>query len=117
MKKAALIVALLIVLILPTPAHAATARAVQVFPSLSFNGKAAECSVTIWGEYAKDEITVVVKLWKESSCIETWNDSGEGYVNFSVTKTVSGSGQYKLTVDAAINGTKLPIASTTAYCR
>lgn len=117
MKRAALIVTILIVLIFPTPAQASTARASQVLPSLSFNGKTAECSVTILGEYAKDEIVVIVKLWKGSSCIETWNDSGTGHMEFSATKTVSSSGQYKLTADVTINGTALPTASAAAYCK
>lgn len=116
MKKTALLAALLIVLAIPMQAQAATMRASKVFPSLTFDGTTAVCAVTIIADNAGDDISVTVKLWQGSTCLKTWNDSGTGHMDFSATKTVSSSGQYKLTVDATINGTTLPTASSTAYC-
>lgn len=117
MKKTAFLATLLIMLTIPMQAQAVTMRASKVFPSLTFDGTKAVCAVTIIGDNAGDDISVTVKLWKGNSCIETWNDSGTGHMNFSATKTVSSSGQYKLTADVTINGTTLPTASCTAYCK
>ena len=72
------------------------------------------CSALIVGNAEDDEIEIVVKLWNGSSCIATWKDSGTGYVNFSKNKTVTENKEYKLTVDATINGKAQPRASITA---
>ena len=116
MKKTAFLAALLIVFMLPMHTQAEVMRASKVFPSLTFNGTTAECAVTIIADNAEDNISVTVKLWQNSTCLKTWTDSGTGHLNFSGTKTVPATGQYKLTVNTTINGTALPTASSSAYC-
>lgn len=65
----------------------------------------------------KDELDIVVKLWKEKSCMVTWKASGEGYVFLSKNKTVEKNHEYTLTIDATINGQAQPTASFTATCK
>lgn len=116
MRKMIRLVALLLVLTFPISVQASSARVKRALPALSFSGKTATCSVTVLGGDATDPISVTVKLWKGSSCIATWNDSGTGSLKFSATKTVSSSGEYKLTADAIIAGTALSTVSATASC-
>lgn len=116
MKKVALLAALLVVLAMPMQTQAATVRASKIFPSITFDGRTAVCAVTIIADNAGDEISISVKLWQGSTCLETWDDSGAGHMNFSATKIVSSSGQYNLTADVTIDGVTLPTASATAYC-
>lgn len=113
MKKIALLLALLI-FVLPVTANAAVTRNVNISPGLKISGTTATCSALIVGNAEDDEIEIVVKLWNGSSCIATWKDSGTGYVNFSKNKTVTQNKEYKLTVDATINGKAQPRASITA---
>lgn len=64
-----------------------------------------------------NDIDIVVKLWKENSCIATWKESGAGYVYLSKNKTVEKNHEYTLTIDATINGKTQPAASFTAKCK
>ena len=65
----------------------------------------------------KDEIDIVVKLWKGNGCIATWKESGVGYVFLSKNKTVEKNYEYTLTIDAKVNGKTRPTASVTAKCK
>lgn len=46
--------------ILAISAHAASARTIDVYPSLAFNGTSATCTVTILGERTTDRISAVI---------------------------------------------------------
>lgn len=116
MRKLIRLIALLLVLTFPISVQASSARSKRAIPVLSFSGKTATCSVRVSGESTTDAISVTVKLWKGSSCIATWIDSGTGSLKFSATKTVSSSGEYTLTADAVIAGTALSTVSATATC-
>ena len=86
-------------------------RNANISPGLKIDGTTATCSVLVVGNAENDEITVVVKLWKGSSCIATWNESGIGYVNFLENKTVSKGAEYTLTAEVIINGIRQPTYS------
>lgn len=116
MKKFILLIAIL-VLVFPVTANATTPRYVNIRPGIAFNGTTAYCTASVTGNSMKDEIDIVVKLWKEKSCIVTWRASGEGYVFLSKNKTVEKNHEYTLTIDATINGQAQPTASFTATCK
>lgn len=116
MRKTALLLAVLMVLTIPVFAFADNTRTVQVAPRLSFSGSTATCSVRVYGENTADSITAPVKLWDGGTCLETWYPSGTGSLSFSTTKAVTSGRQYKLTVDATINGVALTTVSTTGTC-
>ncbi len=116
MRKTAFLLALLMILAIPVSAQADTMRASQIYPVLYFNGTTATCGVSVYGKTAEDAITATVKLWDGGTCLETWYPSGTGSLNFSGAKTVTSGRQYKLTVDATINGVALTTVSTTGTC-
>ena len=116
MKKSVSIFLLLVALLIPISAQAASLRTSRVYPSLSFDGTTATCSVYVSGNKTTDSIALTAKLWQGSKCIATWSSSGTGYLNFSKTKAVSSGSSYKLTADVTINGNALDTASASGMC-
>lgn len=116
MKKFALIMALLLVLLIPVSAAASVARTPQSFPSLSFNGTTANCSLTIWTNDSSASINATVQLWQGNTCLQTWYASGTGRLTFSETQSVTSGVQYKLTVSATVNGSSLSVPTVTKTC-
>lgn len=115
MKKRAWVCILVIALLLSISAQAATQRAITLYPSLSFSGTTANCSISILGA-TNDTFYVTLKLWRGSTCLATWHDSGSGYVTMSETETVEPGYTYDLTADVVINGTLQPRVSVQATC-
>lgn len=89
--------------------------ALQIRPTLTFDGTTATCQVSVRGE-SKDSIAVTAKLWQGNSCLKTWTASGTGKVTLSKTATVQKGKTYKLTADVTINGVKQPTKSVTGTC-
>lgn len=114
MKKftALTLVLILLLSIVPLSAFAATPRTAMIYPTLSFSGTTATCSLIVTADPG-DNISAVVKLWRGGSCLATWNASGTRTLSFSRTATVSKSQTYTLTADVTINGVSQPQASTT----
>lgn len=116
MKKVALIMVLLLVLLIPVSAAASVARMPQSFPSLSFSGTTANCSLTILADDGSASINATVQLWQGSTCLQTWYASGTGRLTFSGTQSVTSGVQYKLTVSATVNGSSLSVPTVTKTC-
>ena len=116
MKKIALLLAIVLVFGIATTAHAAEPRILSILPGLSFNGTTAECSVVVAADYATDEIDVVIKLWRGSTCLRTWYASGEGYVFWDDTAAVNKGTTYKLTADVTVNNYTHPRVSISGTC-
>lgn len=107
MKKIAFILALVLIFTVPVATYAAT-RELDIFPDLVFNGTTATCEVTVLGDKTTDEIEVTMKLWRGSTCLNTWFDDGYGYVFMSKPATVIKGQTYRLTIDVVINGVSKP---------
>ena len=116
MKKIILLVALFMFMV-PVTVKAVTPRYSNVHPELKFDGTTAYCTASVTGNSMKDEIDIVVKLWKGNGCIATWKESGVGYVFLSKNKTVEKNYENTLTIDAKVNGKTRPTASVTAKCK
>ena len=116
MKKIALLLALVLVLGMATTAYAAEPRLLNIMPGLSFSGTTAECSVVVTADYATDEIDVVIKLWRGSTCLRTWYASGEGYVFWDDTAAVNKGTTYKLTADVTVNNYTHPRVYISGTC-
>lgn len=116
MKKRTVALLLVVVLILSVSVQA-TAKIQTISPLLQFSGKTANCYVEVSADKATDKIEITASLWRGSTCLETWTESGYEYVYLSESKTVSISGvTYKLTADVTINGKALPQVESTAKC-
>ena len=104
MKKIALLLAIVLLVAMPLTAQAATPRTITVSPALSYTGTTANCSVLVVAENMSHEIEVTIKLWHGTTCLETWYTSGNGYLSWRDTATVTLNNTYELTIDAVING-------------
>lgn len=90
--------------ILVIPAYAASARTIDLYPSLAFNGTSATCTVTILGERTTDKISATMELWQGSKLIDDWSASASGILKIDETTTVAKNKTYTLTVEYAVNG-------------
>lgn len=116
MRKASILLALLLLVAIFTTAQASPARTPSTNPSLTFAGTTANCSVYIRADSLNDSISATIQLWQGSSCVATWYASGVGSLTHSASKAVTSGLQYTLTVDATINGSSIPRVSTTQTC-
>lgn len=116
MKKRMISLSLVIVMLLSMTVYATT-QVVTATPVLQFNGKTANCCVEVSADKSTDKIEITASLWRGSTCLATWTESGYEYVCLNESKTVSISGvTYKLTADISINGVARPQIETSAKC-
>ena len=82
MKKRFITISLVIVLLISLCAsvYAVESRTQQVFPSLSFSGTTANCSVSVYGD---NKIEVTLELKNGTKLVDSWSDSGTNYVMLS----------------------------------
>ena len=116
MRKIAMSLAVIMILMLPMTAHAFTPRIIRIYPSLSFKGTTANCSVVVIADASSDEIEATIKLWQGSRCVATWQEDGTGNLVFKDTATVTSGRTYELTADVTINGVAQSQASVSAKC-
>lgn len=116
MRKASILLALLLLVAVFTTAQASPARIPPAYPALSFSGTTANCSVYVNSGTPDGSISATIQLWQGSTCVATWYASGVGSLTYSTSKAVTSGLQYTLTVDATINGSSSPRVSTTKTC-
>ena len=104
MRKISVLLVLAFLICLPLSAQAATPRALLVRPNISYSGNVATCTVNIYGNTTSDYLEATIKLWHGTSCIKTWEETGNGYIFFSETATITPGNTHTLTVDLWVNG-------------
>ena len=116
MRKIALLLAVVMVLMLPANALAAEQSDAVITPTLTISGRTATCEATAESEKPNDYIVMRVTVWYETRCLLDETVSGYGYVQYSDT-VGSNSGWYcTLRVDVTINGVAQPTVEDSAYC-
>lgn len=108
MKKRFLCLCLALATLFAIGAYAATPRALSIEPELSFSGNTAFCDVLIIGDKTTDEISATMKLKYGNTVVDSWSDSGYGYLFMEETATVVSGRTYTLTVDVTFNGVAKP---------
>lgn len=118
MKRRVIAFLLVVLLVAPMTTHAFanSSRVLAVIPTLYFEGTTAKCEVTVTGDNITDEIDAVIKLWRGSTCLATWTESGTGYLFFNDTYGVTRNREYTLTADVEINDVAQPRFSITKKC-
>lgn len=116
MKKYVFSLVLFLSVLFTMHVRAAEERTVMIWPSISFDGTKAICSVTIMADRSTDRIEADIKLWQGDSCVESWTESSFGDLMFTGNTTVAKGQKYILTVDAKINNLARPTVSTSAVC-
>lgn len=107
MKKRIIPILFVFLMFFSSTAYAATPRAAQVVPSISFEGATATCSVIIVSDNLSDDVEAVIKFWEGSRCVETWEKSSVGYLVFSGEAPATKGRTYQLTVDVTLDGKPL----------
>lgn len=116
MRKIAMSLAVVMVLLLPVTAHAASSRYIRIYPSLSFDGTTANCSVIVIADSSSDDVEATIELWQGSTCVEIWTESGTGNLIFKDTAHATRGKTYEMTADVTINGAAQPQVSVSAKC-
>lgn len=116
MRKASILLALLLLVAIFTTAQASPARVPLARPVLSFTGTTANCTTRVNSGTSDGSISATIQLWQGSTCVATWYASGVGSLTHSASKAVTSGLQYTLTVDATVNGSSIPRVSTTKTC-
>ena len=112
MRKASILLALLLLVAVFTTAQASPARIPLARPALSFSGT----TTRVNSGTSDGNISATIQLWQGSTCVATWYASGVGNLTHSASKAVTSGLQYTLTVDATVNGSSIPRVSTTKTC-
>lgn len=115
MKKMALLLALVAVLIVPVNAFSAT-WALRATPRLTFDGTTATCKVTVVGNGTSEYIEVNLELMDGDTCIASWYSRGYGYVEMQKTKEVTPGKTYTLIAEITVNAIFKDPVSVTATC-
>ena len=68
MRKTALLMALVILLVIPTSVQAAEPRLITQSLNLSYNQSVATCTANIIGESTSDYLEATIKLWRGNTC-------------------------------------------------
>ena len=115
MKKRALVVALVVVLVVSCMAPLAMARVDTWWPSLTFSGTKANCYVEVIAG-KNDSVAVTLRLMHGSIQVASWYASGTGSAVIDQTVSVVKGNTYTLVATATINGEVMPVATTSATC-
>lgn len=111
-----LVVIMMMALVVPAFAveTAATPRANDIMPGLTFNGTTATCLVWVAGDNTSDYVTADIELWSGNRRLEIWAVAGYGWIDWMDTYSPVTSGtSYTLKVYASFNGTSVPMVSIT----
>lgn len=113
MKKRFVAVFFIISMLLMLPAHAATARAIVVAPSIKFDGTTATCYVGITADRTTDKISASMELWQGNTLIDSWTGSGTWTLKMEKTATVAKGKTYDLVINYSVNGVeKTPVSTS-----
>lgn len=110
LRKSVLILAVVMLFTtLAAPAMAAEPRGISAVPGLTVNGTTATCTLSAVGNYSTDKLVASIKLYKGSVLIDSWTATGNGYIFFSDTATISRGPTYTLKVTLTVNGVNFPV--------
>lgn len=115
MRRAALLIAIILVVSMPLTVAAAP-RALGINPTLAFDGTTATCDVMVVGNDTSEYIEVTTKLMYGSYCVASWYDDGYGYVWVVETATVTKGRTYDLVVEVKVNGVASTPVSVSGTC-
>jgi hypothetical protein len=116
LRKRAISLVWMVVLMLSISAQAIQPKNSSASPTLVFNGTTAICSVMCRGNSTTDDIDATLTLYQGSIVVDSWYASGKYRINISDSCTVQSGKMYTLTVEYAVNNVDMPAVSTTKRC-
>ena len=116
MTKRKVLCSVLVILILGLVGSVyASVCTVSVTPQITFSNYTATCYGEVDSDYATDVITVTMALWRGTTKIDEWSDSGTGDVVLNESTSVTRYRTYRLVIDYTINGVPKPTVSIEKY--
>lgn len=115
MRKAALLMAIILVISMPLTVSAAP-RALTINPTLAFDGTTATCDVLVVGNNTSEHIEVTMKLMNGYYCVASWYDDGYGYVWIQEDAAVTKGCTYTLVVEVTVNNVVQPPVYQNGTC-
>lgn len=113
MKKRVFVLFLALVMVFGLCINAmAAARATRISPNLSFNGKTANCSVTV---VKTGKLDVTLELRNGSELVDSWNETGTNYLTVSGSHAAVSGATYTLTAHGTAGGSSFK-ESVTGTC-
>lgn len=101
MKKKLIPLIFVLAMAMSISAYALT-QVIGVRPTLSISGTTATCSVSV--SRAEGDIDVTLELWCGKTLVDSWSNSGTGYVKIKETCKVSRGNTYTLIASGTVNG-------------
>ena len=105
-----------LILALTVSALAAEFRVEANSPELSFDGNTATCTIFCRSTYVTDKVEATLTLYQGKEYVDSWSDSGTGYVLISESCKVESGKSYRLVLEYSINGVLKKPVSTSATC-
>lgn len=116
MKRRVLCVLLIVALLIPVAAQAATPRSPRAYPEITFNGTIATCTARIYADNLTDRITATMVLYDGTREVDRWTASGRGDLSFSYTAEVESGTAYRLIIRYSVNGVQQTTVETQKTC-
>lgn len=115
MRKQIMSLLLVFVLCFSVPvASASDTRGIIRRPNLKINGTTAYCDVNYRTGDSDTQISVTLTLKQGSTTVDSWSDSGKGFVIISETATVQTGKTYDLVMNSTVNGKPQPEVTVSA---
>ncbi len=110
-----LLMVLVLILCFSGPvALASDIRGITYSPNLTIDGTTAYCEVRYRAGNNDTQISVTLTLKQGSTTIDSWSDSGKGFVIISETASVQKGKTYDLVMNATVNGKSQPEVTVSA---
>lgn len=117
MKRKLCAIALMLILMLSLSLTAyAASTAYSANPSLTFSGTTANCSVVCKGSKTTDSISATLTLYRGSTLVDSWSNSGTFRVPVSGSCGVVSGVTYRLELTWTVNNVAQPDISVTNTC-
>lgn len=118
MKKRFCAIILLFVMVLAIPVCAAKeTRAPISRPAISFSGTTANCSMIVTADHSNDKISATLELWHGNTLIDSWNNSGNGFLSVKGSAQVLKGNTYKVVGKVKINNTSYSPVEIYGTCK
>ena len=118
MKRRNFVIATLLILLLFTiSAQAVEMRGIRATPILTFDGTTAQCYGSCKGGTYTDTVDATLTLYQGSTYLDSWSNSGEGYLSVSGEHKVQRGKTYKLVLSYSVNGVEKPPVTVTNTCK
>lgn len=115
-RRSFVLTTLLIFLMLTVSAQAVEPRGIRATPILTFEGTTAHCYASYKGGTSSNTVNATLTLHQETIYLDSWDNSGEGYLGVSGDCKVQKGKAHKLVLPYSVNGVEKPSVTVANTC-